>query len=224
MHILTTSSYFRFVFDALPILSRSQVLRDVPAFVATAPPGLLAGVYALALPFTPWDDALCLDSAYAKPDAEELWRVAAVAHAREAPFPSLSTVQTALLLLNRAAADAVSVENPAAWSAAASVLAVAQELGLNVDPSGWDGLPGWEVRLRRRLWWAVFVEHTWRAITHGRASMVSHDDWDVAPLGAGDFVVDPGVVSVSEGCQGHEYFVHLCSLTRIADEICRKFL
>ncbi|KAF6795005.1 fungal specific transcription factor domain-containing protein [Colletotrichum sojae] len=182
---------------SLPILSRSQILPSVSTFVATAPTGLLAGIYALALPFTPWDDALCLDSAYAKPDAEKLWRIAHVAHQRELPFPSLSTVQTALLLLNRPAPDAVSVENPSAWSAAASVLAVAQELGLNVDPKGWEGLPGWEVRLRRRLWWAVFVEHGWRAVTHGRASMVRHDDWDVAPLDEGDFVVDEGFSSLT---------------------------
>ncbi|KAF4840040.1 Transcriptional activator protein DAL81 [Colletotrichum siamense] len=214
--------YFRFVFQALPILSRSLVLPDVERFVAEASTGLLAGIYMLALPFTPWDEALCMNNAYTKPSVDGLWQISYICLQRELHFPRLSTVQIFLLLLNQVSFDSVSVENPSAWSMAASLLGMAQSLGLNADPRGWN-LPPWEIRLRRRLWWSVYVEHTWRSVTHGRSSMIRHDDWDVSPLTVDDFAVDPTTPTMPGGSQPPDYIIQLCSLTRIADEICRLF-
>ncbi|KAM0206384.1 hypothetical protein ACHAQI_008300 [Fusarium lateritium] len=213
-----------FVFESLPIISRSLVFQDLDAFVAEASTGLLAGIYALALPFTPWDEKLCLDSAYSKPDINDLWQESYTCLQKELHFPRLSTIQIYLLLLNHTPFDAVCVENPFVWSLAASMLAMAQSLGLNIDPTGWK-LPVWEVRLRRRLWWAVYVEYTWRSVTHGRASMISDDDWDVTPLKPEDFVVDLSIdVPEHVQDQSFDYFIHFCSLTEIASQVCRKFL
>ncbi|KAJ4004102.1 hypothetical protein NW766_011959 [Fusarium irregulare] len=214
--------YFRFVFESLPILSRSQVFADLEHFVATASTGLLAGLYALALPFTPWDEKLCLDSAYSKPDVAKLWQVSYTCLQKELHFPRLSTIQIYLLLLNHTPFDAVCVENPFVWSLASSMLAMAQSLGLNVDAKGWK-LPAWEVRLRRRLWWVVYVEYTWRAVTHGRCSMISDDDWDVKPLTVDDFVVDVDVPDYIHKLSS-DYIIQLCSLTEITSHICRQFL
>ncbi|KAF3801874.1 hypothetical protein GCG54_00015096 [Colletotrichum gloeosporioides] len=214
--------YFRFVFEALPILSRSRVLPDVDKFVAEASTGLLAGIYMLALPFTPWDETLCMNNAYTKPSVDALWQISYVCLQRELHFPRLSTVQIFLLLLNQVSFDSVSVENPSAWSMAASLLGMAQSLGLNVDPKGWN-LPSWEIRLRRRLWWSVYIEHTWRSVTHGRSSMIRQDDWDVSSLTVDDFAVDLATRTLPGGCQSSDYIIHLCSLTRIADETCRLF-
>ncbi|KAM0280962.1 hypothetical protein ACHAPQ_010364 [Fusarium lateritium] len=192
--------------------------KNLDAFVAEASTGLLAGIYALALPFTPWDEKLCLDSAYSKPDVNDLWQISYICLQKELHFPRLSTIQTYLLLLNHTPFDAVCVENPFVWSLAASMLAMAQSLGLNVDPTGWK-LPAWEVRLRRRLWWAVYVEYTWRSVTHGRASMISDDDWDVSSLKPEDFVVDLSVdVPEHVKDQSFDYFVRFCSLTEITSQ------
>ncbi|KAH6967030.1 fungal-specific transcription factor domain-containing protein [Fusarium venenatum] len=215
--------YFRFVFKSLPILSSSQVFPDLDAFVSTASTGLLAGIYALALPFTSWDEKLCLDSAYSKPDIKQLWQVSYTSLQKELHFPRLSTIQIYILLLNYTPFDAVCVENPFVWSLASSMLAMSQSLGLNVDPKGWK-LPDWEIRLRRRLWWAVYVEYTWRAVTHGRCSMLSDDDWNVAPLTEEDFLFD-ATAHVPDYAQAlsYDYFVQLCSLTEITSQICRQF-
>lgn len=212
--------YLRFVFPSLPIISRSMVLRDEAAFVKEAPTGLLAGIYALALPFAAWDESLCLHNAYASPSVEALWKITYTCLQRELQFPQLHTVQMFLLLLNYPSFDPVSVENPFAWSTAAAMLGMAQSLGLHADLHGCN-LPAWEIRLRRRLWWAVVVEHSWRAVTHGRSSMLRDDDWDVSPLTVDDFSMDtPG-----EGLDvSPEYFLRLCTLTLIVEEICRKFL
>lgn len=209
--------FLRFVFPSLPILSRSLVLQDVEAFVKEGPTGLLAGIYALSLPFAAWDETLCLHNAYSPPNVTDLWKITHTSLQRELQFPSLVTVQTYLVLLNYLPFDPVSVENPFAWSMAGAMLAMAQSLGLNADPSGWN-LPAWEIRLRRRLWWSVVVEHTWRAITHGRSSMLREDDWDVSELSSDDFALDARRQS------SPAYFINLCSLTLIADQICRQFL
>jgi hypothetical protein len=214
--------FLRFVFPSLPILSRSLILPDVETFVKEGPTGLLAGIYALSLPFAAWDESLCLHNAYSPPNITDLWKITHTSLQRQLQFPSLVTVQAYLVLLNYLPFDPVSVENPSAWSMAAAMLAMAQSLGLNADPSHWN-LPAWEIRLRRRLWWTVLVQHTWRAITHGRSSMLREDDWDVSELSDDDFVLN--AEAQKQSVQGSSaYFINLCSLTLIADQICRQFL
>lgn len=220
--MLNLPSYFKFVFESLPILSRSLVFQDIQAFVAEAPTGLLAGIYALAFAFTPWDEKLCLEST--KPNIEALWKISYICLQKELYFPRLSTIQIFILLLNYPPFDPITVESPFAWSLATSMLGIAQSLGLNVDPIRWN-LPPWEIRLRRRLLWAVVVEHTWRSITHGRCSMLNDDDWDVSPLTMDDFAVDTNItLSDDVRYRAPDYFMHLCSLTEIANSVCRQFL
>ncbi|KAJ6783921.1 hypothetical protein PWT90_03788 [Aphanocladium album] len=91
-----------------------------------------------------------------------------------------------LLLLNTTTFDPVAVETPFAWSMACSVLAIAQSLGLHVEPTHWK-IPESEKRLRRRLWWTVVTEHSWRAVTHGRSTMLRDDDCNVEPVTHADF-------------------------------------
>lgn len=222
--MLTQPRYFRFIFESLPILSRSLVLQDIEVFVAEAPTGLLAGIYALASPFTAWDEKLCLSSAYSKPSIDALWKISYTCLQRELHFPKLSTVQIFILLINHMPFDTAVVESPFFWSLAASMLAMAQSLGLNIEPTGWN-LPPWEIRLRRRLWWAVVVEHTWRSITHGRSSMLHDDDWDVSPPTPDDFIIDANIDPLHEtGYQDPDYFIHMCSLIGISMSVCRLFL
>ncbi|OAA64951.1 fungal specific transcription factor domain protein [Cordyceps fumosorosea ARSEF 2679] len=209
--------YLRFIFQNLPIISRTELLKDEEEFIKSTSPGVLAGMYALALPFTSWDEQFCLDSAYSKPDVNRLWQVSYSCLQRELHFPSLSTVQISLLLLNTTTFDPVAVETPFAWSLACSALAVAQSLGLHVDPGPWRGLPAAEARLRRRLWWTVVAEHGWRAVTHGRASMLREDDCNVTPISHADFA------GVEDAHGAADYFIHFCALTDIVSEICRSF-
>ena len=211
MLVLTRFS-FRFIFESLPILSRSLALQDIEAFVKEAPTGLLAGIYALASPFTPWDEKLCLSSAYSKPSLDALWKISYTCLQEELHFPRLSTIQIFLLLINHGPLDTAVVESPFVWTMAGSMLALAQSLGLNIDPTRWN-LPLWEIRLRRRLWWAVVVKHSWRSIIHSRPSMLHNDDWAVPPLKPEDFVVDANVSSLDVSHQLPDYFMHFCSLT-----------
>lgn len=200
------------MFQNLPIVAESQILSE--DFAKDTSPGVLAGMFALALPFTSWDEQLCLDNAYSKPDASKLWQITYASLQKELHFPGLSTVQMCLLLLNTTTFDPVAVESPFAWSLACSMLGIAQSLGLHVDPGSWK-LPTGEVRLRRRLWWAVVVEHSWRAVTHGKSSMLREDDSNVVPISGSDF---------DSASDTADYFIHLCRLTTIVNEICCSFL
>lgn len=161
-----------------------------------------------------------MDNAYSKPSSDSLWQIAYTSLQNGLHSPHLSTVQICLLLLNHASFDPVAVESPFAWSLASTMLAVSQSLGLHMDPVSWK-IPAQEIRLRRRLWWAVLVEHGWRSITHGRPPMCD-DDWNVAHLSAQDFVLDSP--SGSDSTQCSEHFIQLCSLTQIACSISRQFL
>ncbi|XWW93059.1 hypothetical protein V2A60_000987 [Cordyceps javanica] len=93
---------------------------------------------------------------------------------------------------------------------------MAQSLGLHIDPSRWK-IPQDEIRLRRRLWWTVVVEHSWRAVTHGRSTMLREDDSNVAPISHTDFS------GVGTARSAADYFINFCSLTNIVSEICRNF-
>ncbi|EGX90473.1 fungal specific transcription factor domain protein [Cordyceps militaris CM01] len=197
-------------------LLRLVKLQDEKEFVHSTSPGILAGMYALAMPFTSWDEQFCLDSAYSKPDLSKLWRISYSCLQKELHFPSLSTVQMSLLLLNTTTFDPVAVETPFAWSLACSVLGIAQSLGLHIEPSRWK-IPQDEVRLRRRLWWTVVVEHSWRSVTHGRSNMLREDDCNVAPLSHEDFS------DVESSKNAAAYFISFCSLTNIVTEIYRSF-
>ncbi|KAM3510198.1 hypothetical protein MY10362_000116 [Beauveria mimosiformis] len=174
-------------------------------------------MFALALPFTSWDEQLCLDSAYSKPDTSKLWQISYSCLQKELHFPSPSTIQMCLLLLNTTTFDPVAVETPFAWSLACSVLAIAQSLGLHVEPSRWK-IPQDEIRLRRRLWWAVVAEHSWRAVTHGRSTMLRDDDCNVAPISYADFAGSDNPSNAAD------YFISFCLLTNLVNEICRNFL
>ncbi|KAM3483491.1 hypothetical protein MY8738_003176 [Beauveria namnaoensis] len=208
--------YLRFIFQNLPIVSVAKLQDDEEEFIRSTSPGVLAGMFALALPFTSWDEQLCLDSAYSKPDTGKLWQISYCCLQKELHFPSLSTVQMCLLLLNTTTFDPVAVETPFAWSLACSVLAIAQSLGLHVEPSRWK-IPQDEIRLRRRLWWTVVAEHSWRAVTHGRSTMLRDDDCNVAPISCADFA---GTDNPSNAA---DYFISFCLLTNLVNEICRNF-
>lgn len=163
-----------------------------------------------------------MDNAYSKPSSDALWQIAYTCLQKELHAPRLSTVQIFLLLLNHAPFDPVAVETPFAWSLATSMLAIAQALGLHMDPTDWK-LPADEVRLRRRLWWAVVVEHSWRAITQGRPSLIHDDDWNVSRPTPDDFSTDASSVPI-DAAAPPDHFIQLCTLTDITNSICRQFL
>jgi hypothetical protein len=184
------------------------------------PVGLKAAVYALAIPFCFLDDELCVDKGYIQPSTDELWGIAHRGLMRNFRKSHLSLVQLGLLLLHRPPQNFAVADPPSFWALACSVLAAAQTMGLNLDPSQWR-LPRPEIRLRRRLWWLVYVEHTWRALVLGRPSHINAANWDVSGPTADDLEADEYAdLETGNFVQAQSpYFVALCDLSIIASEV-----
>jgi hypothetical protein len=89
------------------------------------------------------------------------------------------------------------------------------------------GLPAWERRLRRRLWWVVYAEDKWRSLMMGRPPYIREDEWDVTDLDDDDFRIDQMhidfLLSSSDESRRDvvhvRQFQHFARLSRIADEV-----
>jgi hypothetical protein len=111
---------------------------------------------------------------------------------------------------------------------------IANSLGLYQDCSAWN-IPMWEQRLRRRLWWVMYSEATWRSLILGSPQLIHSDQWDVRLLEADDFQLDHLCVPAEEtGTQeprlqelcrfchlGHD-FRFLAQLTPLAEDVQRS--
>lgn len=195
--------FFRYVHPYFPVLSRERIVRDLDCDPSSLQTCLLAAIYGHSLPFCVFDDKLCVE-VYTPPSADDLFKLAWQSALPDYHTPSLSVIQALLLLVQRRPTNRHVADTPFKWTLMAEIVALAQALGLNIDPSRWP-IPQWEKRLRRRLAWAVYVQDKWLSLNFGRSSHIHMEDWDVEPLNEND-----------TWC---EHFLHLVSLTQIVAQI-----
>ncbi|KAE8153474.1 fungal-specific transcription factor domain-containing protein [Aspergillus avenaceus] len=225
--------FVRFIFPTFPIISRAQFgldsLNVVPEqhILQSMPVHLLAAIYASAQPFAKFDGYLAILNAYSTPPTERLWRIVLEVFLQEIHTPHLATLQAGLLYLHKspersqsAVADSASV-----WSFVGLLVGLATSLGLQLECRPM-GLPTWERRLRRRLWWATYAEDKWRSLLMGRPPYIRNDEWDVTDLDDDDFHNDKAsAISVSEhNPLDHDavyarQFQYFARLTRVTDEV-----
>ncbi|KAH8424406.1 fungal specific transcription factor domain-containing protein [Aspergillus melleus] len=103
----------------------------------------------------------------------------------------LSTLQAGLLYLHRGlqGPENAIADSPFIWSFLGLLVGIATCLGLQLE-CRLMGLPAWEKRLRRRLWWALYAEDKWRSLLMGRPPYIRNDEWDVEDLDDDDFRLD----------------------------------
>lgn len=150
------------------------------------PIGLRSAVYALAAPFTFLDDELSVSKGYWSVPTEDLWAVAHRSFQRASCASHMSLLQLNLLLLQMPPQNYVVAEPLRFWALSCSAVAVAESLGVNMDPARWR-LPRGERMLRRRLWWLTHMTHTWHALVYGRPSHINDANWLVSRLTEDDF-------------------------------------
>lgn len=187
--------FVKYVYPALPLISRHQ-LRWTPScpfpdasVLDQVPVHLLAAIYASALPFAAHDDYLCVLNTYNSTPADRLWRIVYELLAEEIHTPHLSVLQAGLLYLHKPLLDesrCATADTPFVWSWVGSMVSLACSLGLHIECRMW-GIPAWEKRLRRRLWWAVYAEDKWRSLLLGRPPLLRREEWDMSDLDAADF-------------------------------------
>ncbi|KAJ9157396.1 Fungal specific transcription factor domain containing protein [Pleurostoma richardsiae] len=214
--------FFHFISPSFPILSSRQI-PTTDDDVDKMPLAFVAAICATSLPFIIYDDALCVEHSDA-PSPTEVFRIAWTALQLESHDVRLSTIQASLLVLQRQAREDLFGEASVNWRLCGMVVASCQTLGLNRDPTCWKMLEPWERRLRKRLWWAVFVTETWTAFGQGMPSHIDLDQCDVPLLEMDDFR-DDGVRSEDvRGSERHAHqFYYLVPLTLILRDINTAF-
>jgi hypothetical protein len=213
--------YLQFVHPRFPVLSLQNIdnIMDDEDYV-----GIRSAIFALAAPFTYLDDELSVSRGYAQLPTEKFWGITQRSYRRSLESSGLPLLQLCLLLLQMPPLNFAVAESPHPWALACSAVAIAESLGLNLDPSDWR-LPRREVQLRKRLWWWTFVQHTWFALVFGRPSHLNDDNWDVPPLSVNDLEdgdsQDP-TINTSIIAQ-RPYLLALCELSTIAADILKAF-
>ncbi|XHF99555.1 hypothetical protein AWENTII_003054 [Aspergillus wentii] len=219
--------FAKFVFPNLPVISRSQfgftASRSLPEqdTLRNTPVHLLAAIYASAQPFAKFDEYLCLINAYSEPPSDQLWRMVLELLLEEIHTPHLSVLQAGLLYLHKPTKGSQSAlaDSPFVWSLVGLLVGVATSLGLTLECRPM-GLPAWEKRLRRRLWWALYAEDKWRSLLLGRPPYIRNDEWDVTNLDDEDFRRDEiGFLFTPDAMSDGVQFQHYSRLSRIADDV-----
>lgn len=148
--------------------------------------GLKSAIYAMATPFMFLDDELSLTKGYSDISVNTLWAIAYRSFHRNYSLAHIALLQFGLLLLQKPPDNFAVADSPDSWALSCSILAIAESLGLNLDPGEWR-LPRSEIILRRRLWWLMYTQHIWHALCFGRSVHLNEDNWDVKQLTLGDF-------------------------------------
>ncbi|EPE04738.1 fungal specific transcription factor domain protein [Ophiostoma piceae UAMH 11346] len=222
--------YTRFVDPYFPIVSSHQ-LPSSGADGLTAGSlslALLTALCAAALPFVVHDRSL-YPLLLRPPSSDQLYRLCWLGITQELHAPNLGTLQACLLLQQRLPTNLYLHDTAFAWSLIATAVSVAQTLGLHREPSRWTGIPAWERRLRRRLWWTLWSTEKWVALARG---MPSH----LAPAGADDEYADVDPLSRADTSPGdtlswntnssaarQPHLLYLVHLTTILADIQRSY-
>lgn len=200
------SLFLTYVFPSLPVIPHFIASEDLQ----TVPVHLLAAVYACALPFAKFDEWLSIVHAYQAPPTSQLWRLALDLILEEIHTPHLSVLQAGVLYLHKhweTSQEAAIADTPFVWSFVGMMVGLATSLGLQFECRVM-GMPLWERRVRRRLWWAIYSEDKWRSLLMGRPPYIRADEWDVTDLDEADFETAPA-----------EPFMRVVKMAMIADEI-----
>lgn len=205
-------------------LFRTYIEPQYPIFSSEARPNpesspvhLLAAAYAIAFPFSIYDDQLCIDLAYDSPPYPDLSRLINLSLRPEMHSPTISVAQTQILLLLRPFANPLVAEAPYKGTLMGSLAATAVTLGLHLDASVWN-IPTWQIALRRRLSFVIYCLDKWLAASLGRPRQLRDDDWIVTSLVVGDRV----------GCElsdsDWEYLMFTSELTATLDSALSRLL
>lgn len=185
------------------------------------PVHLLAAIYGSALPFAMNDDQLAVMHVYHHPPLDKVWRLVYKSIQEEIHRPRLSTLQAAVLYLHKTTNDRcklASSDTPFLWSFMGMVVGLAHSLGLHLECRMF-GIPAREKRLRRRLWWAVYIEDKWLSLLLGRPPYIRQDEWDTSELDSTDFELQTVAYADTGYSSWCVAFRDMARLARVADSI-----
>ncbi|XWW94807.1 hypothetical protein V2A60_002755 [Cordyceps javanica] len=217
--------YFKYVHPVYPVVSKVRFLRLYNSAKEKIPASLRGAVYALATVFWNRDPSLKGPCPW---EQHELHTQAQSSLRCELENPNLANLQASLLLIHMTPPWTDTVETPSIWILAAQAVSNAQMSGLHQDPSNWNIEP-WEKKLRKKLWWAIYMADCWTSVCHGNPPHIYRESFDTTPPDIEDLrfdedvpedlkhMVDPdsSVFQVAVG----QRFLEMVRITRIVREI-----
>lgn len=136
----------------------------------------------------------------------------------ERRHPKIEIVEAALIFIQRHAIIHRAPTTPGLWAEIGSIVGMCHELGLHVDPSGWNITTKHRNR-RIRLWWAVYIFDKFCSFNLGRPSYINEVNTSVPLLSLEHFDShDPFVPKTSR-----RQFVALAVLSVILSELLSTF-
>jgi hypothetical protein len=210
------SLYAHFVEPCFSILSPDQIPTTIDE-IDKLSLALLSAICATSLPFALHEDAL-YSILPSLPKSERLYRISWSMYCQELHAPNLMTLQTCLVLQHNLPSNPVLSDTAFKWSQMATAVAIAQTIGLHRDPGDWLQVPEREIKLRRKLWWAMWSMEKWYSLARGMPSHLHSDQFDVEPLRPSDISVES-----NSRDEHHLHFEALVSLTTILSEVQDEF-
>ncbi|KAL3456868.1 fungal-specific transcription factor domain-containing protein [Aspergillus heterothallicus] len=209
--------YYTHVHPSYPVLDPHEIFLAKRA-AGYLPASLLAVVYLHGSHF--WHESPVSETS-PRPSLEKLDDYVFTCLAHESHTPNIAVVQAILLFLHIRPRWVRAPNHPGTWALSCMLVGVAQDIGLNLEPSSWT-LSAAERKLRRILWWAVFVHD--KSIAHwlGRPSHITTQNWNVSPLALDDFADTEGKLSV-EAVSWANAFMALCALSLILSDVIDTF-
>lgn len=210
--------YFAVIHPAFPILHKDVFFEKYARSYKEFSPPLLAAVYLLACEYWRYSQQLS-----GQPLPQYIPKLRLMAHAAFQSTmrrPKLSTVQAGLLMSQYSVREGHVSFILAGLDLTAQLVELCYTLGLHLDSDEWD-IPDWEISLRRRLSWAVFMQDKWTSLLSGRPSRLSGDDWEVHMLDKNDFPEQDEIDSIasSEVHRGRLVFIKMAELTQILADV-----
>ncbi|OWB65510.1 hypothetical protein B5S30_g836 [[Candida] boidinii] len=217
------SLFFKYINPRFPLISKSYFDKyynqtnqhTIDQSVDKIDKALLLSIYCIGLDWWCYDLELTL---VPSPTGRELYDLAITAITENLDNPTYNILQAGIMLTQKKYMSPKDFDSRT-WILLGMCYSMCQNLGINIDCTDWD-IDEDEKRLRRRIWWSLYMQEKWFSIQYGRPSHININDWNVSMIEASDFKDDLDTVTKST----IERFQAMCKLTMIIDEISTNLL
>ncbi|KAG7893489.1 hypothetical protein KL908_003222 [Ogataea polymorpha] len=135
----------------------------------------------------------------------------------ETSKPSFAAIQSSLLLSQKLHRKGLGIDGTLELAILRVAYTFAQSMGINLDCTHWN-ISVWEKKIRRRLWWSLYIQEKWFSFSLGRKSHISRTDWNVCPLTDFDFENESLYGNSEQRRHSSKLFCLMAELTKLIDD------
>lgn len=171
--------FFKHVHPEFPIIDRKQFLQQYAKDKTKLPRSLRGIIYVISYSY--WENNILLGIS-SPLKRNELFKQAYSYLVHDLKAPNIYTLQACLLLMQFIRSDDERYfQYAASWITLSRTITCARMLSLHRDPAHFD-IALSEKKLRKRLWWALYVVDCWAPLSSEHSSYIASDSFDTMPL------------------------------------------